>query len=232
MIDPVTRWFEIIQVPADDKSSARISQLFNIAWLSRYPRPRYITYDNGTEFKAHFKTLCRQYGLIEKSTSIKNPQANSTLERVHAVVANMLRTYNLDEIVLDSYDPFGEYLAGIAWAIRSTYHTVMEATPGQLVFGRDMIYNLKSITDYERLRARKEKYIKLANEMENKNRVDHDYKIGDKVLLYRDGILRKAESPTEGPYTIIEVYSNGTVKIQRGIVQERLNIRRIKPFKE
>jgi hypothetical protein len=68
--------------------------------------------------------------------------------------------------------------------------------------------------------------------MENKNRVDHDYKIGDKVLLYRDGILRKAESPTEGPYNIIEVYSNGTVKIQRGIVQERLNIRRIKPFKE
>jgi hypothetical protein len=143
----------------------------------------------------------------------------------------MLRTYNLDEIVLDSYDPFGEYLAGIAWAIRSTYHTVMEATPGQLVFGRDMIYNLKSITDYERLRARKEKFIKLANEMENKNRVEYDYKIGDKVLLYRDGILRKAESPTEGPYNIIEVYTNGTVKIQRGIVQERLNIRRIKPFK-
>jgi len=72
----------------------------------------------------------------------------------------MLRTYNLDEVVLDSYDPFGEYLAGIAWAIRSTYHIVMDATPGQLVFGRDMIYNLKSITDYERLRARKEKLLK------------------------------------------------------------------------
>jgi len=40
------------------------------------------------------------------------------------------------------------------------------------------------------------------------------------------------ESPTEGPYNIIEVYSNGTVQIQRGIMQERLNIRRIKPFKE
>jgi len=66
MIDPVTRWFEIIQVPSNDKSSARISQLFNNAWLSRYPRPKYITYDNGIEFKAHFKTLCRQYGLKEK----------------------------------------------------------------------------------------------------------------------------------------------------------------------
>jgi hypothetical protein len=80
--------------------------------------------------------------------------------------------------------------------------------------------------------GKKEKFIKIANEMENKNRVDHNYKIGDKVLLYRDGILHKAESPTEGPYKINEVYTNETVKIQRGIVQERMNIQCIKSFEE
>ena len=38
-IDPSTGWFEIAEVPSTDKSSARISRLFNQTWLNRYPRP-------------------------------------------------------------------------------------------------------------------------------------------------------------------------------------------------
>ena len=56
MLDPVTGWFEIVEVPSYiieeivdkklikesiiDKSSARISRLFEQTWLSRYPRPK------------------------------------------------------------------------------------------------------------------------------------------------------------------------------------------------
>jgi hypothetical protein len=40
-----------------DKSSARISRLFEQTWLSRYPRPREVICDNGSEFKLHFMTL-------------------------------------------------------------------------------------------------------------------------------------------------------------------------------
>ena len=49
MVDPATGWFEIVEIPyynAEDiannkdnyvdKSSARISQLFNQVWLSQY----------------------------------------------------------------------------------------------------------------------------------------------------------------------------------------------------
>jgi hypothetical protein len=63
-IDPATGWFEITQVPYYDldqvkvqnqeyidKTSARISQLFNNTWLSRYPRPKRVVFDNGSEFK-------------------------------------------------------------------------------------------------------------------------------------------------------------------------------------
>jgi hypothetical protein len=32
------------------------------------------------------------------------------------------------------------------------------------------------------------------NDNENKKRVDYDYKVGDKILICKDGILRKAES--------------------------------------
>ena len=39
-IDPVTGWFKIVQVLSTDQSSARILQLFNQTWVSRYPRPQ------------------------------------------------------------------------------------------------------------------------------------------------------------------------------------------------
>ena len=232
MIDPATSWFEITVVPEDDKSSARVSQLFNNTWLSRYPRPRYITYDNNSEFKFHFKSLCETYGIKRKPTSLKNPQANSIIERVHQVLGNMLRTYELDKEDLDPVDPWGPFLNGVAWAIRSTYHTTLEATPGSLIYGRHMLHDLDYLANWERISSRKQQVIDAANVRENKKRVKHDYKVDDKVLIHKDGILRKLESPTEGPYTILQVYTNGTIRIQRGAVRERMNIRRLSPYFE
>ena len=37
MTDPATGWFEIAEVLLNDVGSARISQIFNNTWLSRYP---------------------------------------------------------------------------------------------------------------------------------------------------------------------------------------------------
>ncbi len=48
------------------------------------------------------------------------------------------------------------------------------------------------------------------NKRENKTRVDFDYKVGEKVLLHKDGILRKAESRwIKEPWTITTVHTNG-----------------------
>ena len=44
-------------------------------------------------------------------------QGNSILQRICQVVANMLRSFDLDNQELDEHDPFGEYLAQVAWAI-------------------------------------------------------------------------------------------------------------------
>ena len=70
------------------------------------------------------------------------------------------------------------------------------------------------------------------NARENASRIAFDYKVGQKVLLRKDGILRKAEYKYEGPYEITQVFCNGTVRIQRGSINERLNIRRLTPFTE
>ena len=56
--------------------------------------------------------------------------------------------------------------------------------------------------------------------------------MGQKVFLTKDGILRKVEDKNKGPYLITQVHHNGTVRIQRGTINERLNVRRLTPYFE
>ncbi len=68
------------------------------------------------------------------------------------------------------------------------------------------------------------------NERENKRHFDHDYNIGDQVLIVKDGILCKSESKFgKEPLTITTVHTNGTIRVQCGTKSERINIRRVTP---
>jgi hypothetical protein len=108
----------------------------------------------------------------------------------------------------------------------------MEATPGQLVFGRDMIYGIEHKANWEYIRQKKQKSIDYSNKRENSKRIAHKYKVGDKVLLKNDAkkIKRKFEDEYLGPYTILEVHNNGNVTIDRGAFEERVHIRRVIPY--
>ena len=246
MIDPATGWFEIVELPNAfvkyerkgeditkviiDKSSAVISRLFNKTWLSRYPRAKYVIYDNGSEFKLHFEGLCDSFSLKRSPTTIKNPQANAILERQHAVIANMMRTSNLDMQDTITEDDVDDFVVNTAWALRSTYHTVLKTTPGAAIFGRDMMFDIPYLADWTEIGKRRQVLVERNSARENKRRIDFDYAVGQKVLLIKDGILRKAEDKHEGPYVITQVHTNGTVRIQRGSVSERLHIRRLTPY--
>ena len=137
MIDPVIGWFEVTDIV--DKKTNTVMEAFNNTWLTRYPRPQYIGYDNGSKFKAQFKQMCDNYGIKEKLSSSYNWQSNGIVERVHQVLGNALRTFELENKELNINDPWGHFLNAAAWAICSTVHTTLDATPGQLVFGRDML---------------------------------------------------------------------------------------------
>jgi hypothetical protein len=65
---------------------------------------------------------------------VKNPRANGILERVHQVLGQMLRTAELDDMA-DSVTPddVDVFLDNVAWAISSTYHTVLKASPGAAI---------------------------------------------------------------------------------------------------
>ena len=172
-----------------------ISNLVNKCWFSRYPRCRrckFVIYDNGSEFKLHFEALCDSYGLKRKPTSIRNPQANAILERVHQVVMAMVRTAELD--MADSVAPndVDVVLTNASWAIRSTtYHTVLKASPGAAVIGQDMLFDIPFIADWRKIGDYRQRQTDLNNLRENEKRIDYDYKVGDKILGRKDGSLRK-----------------------------------------
>ena len=143
----------------------------------------------------------------------------------------MLRTAELDmanTVVTSDIDVF---LTDAAWAICSTYHTVLNASPGAAIFGRDMLFDIPFLADWNKIGEHRQRQTDLNIERENRSCRDWDYKVGDKVLLRKDGIIRKSESRYEcDPWTITTVHTNGTIRVQRGTKSERLNIRRVTPF--
>ena len=72
---------------------------------------------------------------------------NSILERIHQVIANLVSMFDLQSYHLDEDDPWSGILEATDFEIRSTHHTTLQATPGQLIFGRDMILNTPFIVD-------------------------------------------------------------------------------------
>jgi hypothetical protein len=55
------------------------------------------------------------------------------------------------------------------FALHATYHTTLQATPMQLVFGRDAMLNVQFQANWKLVHDRKQKLIKYNNEQENKN---------------------------------------------------------------
>ncbi len=131
------------------KTSAQISNLVYKCWFSRYSHCHYMIYNNGSEFNLHFRDLCKTYGVKRKPTSIKNPQANAILERMHAVFTNMLCTAKLDMAKSVNASDIDIFIADAAWAICSTHHTVLKASPGAAIFGRDMLFDIPFIADWK-----------------------------------------------------------------------------------
>jgi hypothetical protein len=125
------------------------------------------------------------------------------------------------------------FLSDAAWAIRSTHHTVLKASPGAAIFGQDMLFDIQFIADWQKLGEHRQKLTDLNNARENEGRIDYDCKVGQKVLLRKEGILRNAESRWhKEPRLITLVHTNGTIMVKRRNKIERMNIRRVKPFEE
>ena len=102
--------------------------------------------------------------------------------------------------------------------------------PGRAVFGRDMLFDIPHLADWKPIGERRQHLVSQNNLRENSKRVDYDWAVGDKCLIIQDETQQKASDINLGPWVVISVHTNGTVRIQRDTVNERLNIRRLRPY--
>ena len=92
-----------------------------------------------------------------------------------------------------------------------------------------MLLDAMFIADWEATmlrKYRKQKDLDKSNTRENNLRINNDYQVSVNVLIIDKDIYRKLKYPIEGPYVIIEFYTNSTLCIQNGIVTECIIIRR------
>jgi hypothetical protein len=145
----------------------------------------------------------------------------------------MLRTSKHDMAELVKASDIDIFLSDAAWAVCSTYHTVLKTSPGTAIFGRDMLFDIPFIADWHKIEEHRQRLTDLNNARGNKGRIDYDYKVGQKVLVWKEGILHKSESIWHRkPWLITSVHTNGTITVQHGNKLERMNIWRVKPFIE
>ena len=165
-----------------NKEPNTVANLVEQHWLTRYPRPSVISFDKGTEFMAEFaEMVANDYGITRAGASARNPQANAIIERAHQTLGNVIRTFKPENSITDEENPWGGILSATMFALRATYHTTLQASPMQLVFGRDAILNTKFHANWEYIRQRKQRMIQQNNERENKSRIPYRYKV---CLLY------------------------------------------------
>ena len=89
------------------------------------------------------------------------------------------------------------------------------STPGQAVFGRDMLFNPTSVLDWWFVTTAKQRQLDIDNVRGESRRVTHDYVIGNRVYVEMTEIYRKIDYKKQRLYKITVAFANSTVQVQR-----------------
>ena len=72
----------------------------------------------------------------------------------------------------------------------------------------------------------------LNDKRENAKYIPHTYQINDKVLMERKKRTKHGEKEYNGPFTVLAVHDNGSVKIQKRNYSDVVHIRQLTPYHE
>ena len=89
----------------------------------------------------------------------------------------MLVTKDIDNKVFNCIDPYSETLAYKVLEIRASYHHTIMNTPGQAVFGIDILFNLASVIYWRVANSVKDIQVDIGNVRENSKKITHNYVI-------------------------------------------------------
>ena len=203
-------------------------------WLARYPKPIKIVTNQGAEFSTDLSSMCNKNGIKNSTSTSRNPQGNSLIDRIHQTIRQVLRivtaekdpeTMSQTELVIE------EKLATAMHACRSVCSSSLGYnSPGALVFGQDMFLDIPLIAEILAIRNNRQLLVNKRLLRENVKHIKHNYAIDNKVWKNQQiGFSDKLKPTIQGPYKIIRVHTKGTVTIQLSHnVTERINIHRIR----
>ena len=101
------------------------------------------------EFTAiEFQRVLAHHGITDNLITAKNPQANEVCERMHHVVGNILRS-NKDNIAdnVEVEDILDNAIYTCMYALWCAVNHTMQASPGELVYCRNMLMDVPIIAD-------------------------------------------------------------------------------------
>jgi len=151
--------------------------------------------------------------------------AVTTFDKSSAQISNLVYKTSFSRYSLCRYIIYdnGSKLNFTSVPICSTYHTVVKASPGAAIFGRDMLFDIPFIADWKKIGEHRQLLTDRNTSRENEGRIDYDYKVGQKVLIWKEAILgtpslgtSKSLGDTISPYE--------TSKVQCGNKSKRINI--------
>ena len=230
-MDYLTKWPEARAVP---KATAEETVKFIYEdIICRYGCPQKILSDRGTHFNNQLvNELMKRFEIKHLLSTPYHPQTNGLVERFNRSLCESLAK------LVEKTDEWDKFIAPVLFAYRISKHSTTKITPFYLTYGREAVLPIDDLTENEeQIITRIHKLIDdLPHVRElTKNRIDqqqskqkeyHDknvrheinFKIGDKVLLYKaekeKQWTRKLDEKWKGPYYIHEVLLNGAYKIK------------------
>ena len=82
----------------------------------------------------------------------------------------MLCTTEEDMAEILTESDIADFLTNAAWAVCSTCHTVLKTSPGAAIFGRDMLFDVPFLADWNKIGEYRQKQMNKNTFNENKGR--------------------------------------------------------------
>jgi hypothetical protein len=80
----------------------------------------------------------------------------------------MMHTSEIDMAVSVEPADIDTFIDNAAWAICSAYHTILKASPGAAIFGRNMLFNVPFIADWKQIGDNRQRMTDCNNDNKNK----------------------------------------------------------------
>ena len=199
--------------------------------------PEQIVTDRGSGFASHeFQRFCDQAGINHTMTAAYNPGCNGMVERKNGQLAQVLI-----KLCIARKCKWQDVLNTALYTLNSTYNRMIGCSPLELSIGKKPKILVKindsivpTCSDQSNLFIRV-KELKLLDSMRELLAAKRDDKQDEKLLAWNSSrssessikpgeqVLRynpkratedKLQSPWQGPYTVLQVYPNGNVKLQ------------------